>query len=121
MAAPPEAEVLRVFVGALDKHGHRPLHEVIVEKARERGLAGATVFRGVTGSGASGHLHTAKVLGLSEDSPVVVEIIDKPERIEAFLPDLEVMVKGGLITLQKVRTTAYGHHGTKETDPGPAL
>lgn len=111
MKLPQEAEVLKVYVGESDKIGHKPLYEAIVEEARKRGLAGATVFRGTLGFGASSRIHSAKVLRLSEDLPMVVEIVDKPERIEAFLPELENMVKEGLITIEKVRVIAYRHRG----------
>lgn len=111
MQLPAEAELLRIFVGEGDKHGGRPLYEAIVEEARRRGMAGATVLRGTLGFGASSRLHSAKILRLSEDLPMVVEIVDKPERIAAFLPDLETMVRDGLVTLEKVRVIAYRHGG----------
>ena len=111
MELPKEAELLRVFIGESDKHHGRPLYEVIVELARQRGLAGATVLRGVMSFGASSRLHTAKVLRLSEDLPLVIEIVDKPERIAAFLPELDGLIASGLVTLEKVRVIAY-RHGT---------
>jgi hypothetical protein len=109
MKLPSEAELLRIFVGEGDKWGGRPLYEVIVEEARRRGLAGATVLRGTLGFGASSRLHTAKILRLSEDLPMVIEIVDRPDRIEQFLPDLDRMIGEGLITLEKVRVVVYRH------------
>jgi hypothetical protein len=114
MKLPAEAELLRVFIGESDRHGGRPLYEVIVEEARRRGMAGATVLRGTLGFGASSRIHTAKILRLSEDLPMVIEIVDRPERIAAFLPDLDGMITEGLITLERVRLIAYRH------DPGAA-
>jgi len=104
-----EAELLRIFIGESDKRGSKPLYEVIVEEARKRGLAGATVLHGVLGFGANSRIHTAKILRLSEDLPVIIEIVDKPERIAMFLPDLDKMLGEGLITLEKVRVIAYRH------------
>lgn len=108
-----EGLLLRVFIGESDRWHGRPLYEVIVLKARERGMAGATVLRGTMGFGADSRLHTAKVLRLSEDLPIVIEIADKPERIEAFLPELDGMVTEGLMTLEKVHILAYRHNGGK--------
>ena len=109
MKIPAEAELLRVFIGESDKHGGRPLYEVIVQEARRRGLAGATVLRGTLGFGANSRIHTAKILRLSEDLPMVIEIVDAPEKIAAFLPDLDAMIGEGLVTLEKVRLIAYRH------------
>lgn len=111
MQLPSEAKLLRIFIGESDKHGHRPLYEVIVEEARRRGMAGATVLKGVLGFGADSRIHTAKILRLSEDLPIVIEIVDKPERIEAFLPDLDTMIAEGLVTLENVQVIAYRHSG----------
>jgi len=111
MKIPAEAELLRVFIGESDKHGGRPLYEVIVQEARRRGLAGATVLRGTLGFGANSRIHTAKILRLSEDLPMVIEIVDAPEKIAAFLPDLDAMIGEGLVTLEKVRLIAYRHAG----------
>jgi PII-like signaling protein len=105
-----EALLLRIFLGESDKQGSRPLYEVIVEEARRRGLAGATVLRGMLGFGANSRIHTAKILRLSEDLPIVIEIVDVAERIEAILPDLDTMLHEGLITLEKVRVIAYRHN-----------
>lgn len=102
-----EGTLLRIFVGESDHHGGVPLYEAIVKKAREAGLAGATVLRGRMGYGASSVIHTATVLRLSEDLPIVIEIVDHADRIEAILPDLDAMVGDGLITLEKVRVVAY--------------
>lgn len=102
-----EGTLLRIFIGELDKWHHQPLYEAIVLKARERGLAGATVLRGPMGFGATSRLHTAKILRLSEDLPVIIEIVDKEEKIQAFLPELDQMVGDGLVTLEKVHIITY--------------
>lgn len=107
MKLPSEAEILRVFIGEGDKCCGRPLYEAIVETAKKRGLAGATVLRGTLGFGAHSRLHTAKLLRLSEDLPMVVEIVDAPDKIEAFIPDLDNMVSEGLVTIEKVRVIMY--------------
>ncbi|HNV20557.1 MAG TPA: DUF190 domain-containing protein [Candidatus Hydrogenedentes bacterium] len=112
-----DAELLRIFIGESDKYHGKPLYEVIVKCAREKGLAGATVVRGIMGFGAHSRMHTAKVLRLSEDLPIVVELVDHPERIEAFLPDLDAMIQEGLVTLEKVRVIAY-RHGAEQTGGG---
>jgi uncharacterized protein len=111
MKLPSEAQLLRIFVGESDKSAGRPLYEVIVEEARKRGMAGATVLRGTLGFGANSRIHTAKILRLSEDLPMVIEIVDTPERIAAFLPDLDAMIGEGLVTLEKVSVIAYRHDG----------
>lgn len=108
MQVPKDAALLRIFIGEKDRHGHRPLYEALVLKAREAGLAGATVIRGPLGFGQSSILHTAKILQLSEDLPVIVEIVDAEARIEAFLPTLDGMMTSGLITIEKVRVIHYG-------------
>jgi uncharacterized protein len=110
---PSEAELLRIFIGESDRLSGRPLYELIVERARARGMAGATVLRGTLGFGARSRLHTAKILRLSEDLPMVIEIVDKPERIEAFLPELDEMIQEGLVTLEKVKVIAYRHGGAE--------
>jgi uncharacterized protein len=107
MKIPEEGYLLRIFVGESDKHGHVPLYEAIVLKARETGLAGATVLRGVMGFGRHSVMHTAKILRLSEDLPMVIEIADSLEKIEAFLPILDQMVAEGLVTLEQVRVIHY--------------
>jgi PII-like signaling protein len=109
MQLPKEAQLLRVFIGEEDKHHGHPLYEAIVEAARDRGLAGATVLRGIVGFGAHSRIHSAKVLRLAEDLPVVVEIVDEPDKIAAFLPELDAMIDEGLVTLERVEVYAYRH------------
>lgn len=104
-----EALLLRVFVGESDRWSGRPLYEAIVLKAREEGLAGATVLRGLEGFGASSRIHTTKILRLSEDLPIVIELVDTEERIRRILPQLDEMVGEGLITLEKVQVITYRH------------
>ncbi|NQT51919.1 DUF190 domain-containing protein [bacterium] len=111
MKLPSEAELLRVFIGESDRYEGRPLYEALVERAREMGLAGATVLRGVMGFGAHSRLHTAKVLRLSEDLPTVLEIVDAPEKIEAFVTAIDGMIDEGLVTRETVRVIAYRHGG----------
>ena len=108
MEVPRDSLLLRIFIGESDKVGHKPLYEVIVLKAREAGLAGATVLRGVMGFGKHSILHTAKILRLSEDLPMVVEIVDSLEKIEAFLPTLDGLIGDGLVTLESVKVIHYG-------------
>lgn len=107
MTIPEEGSLLRIFVGESDRHGHHPLYEAIVLKAREKGLAGATVLRGVMGFGKHSILHTAKILRLSEDLPMVIEIVDSAEKINEFLPVLDEMIKDGLVTLERVKVLHY--------------
>lgn len=107
MQLPEEAVLLRIFLGESDRWEHKPLYEAIVLKARESHLAGATVLRGPTGFGKSSHLHTTKILRLSYDLPLVIEIVDAEDKINAFLPVLDQMMKGGLVTLEKVRVVHY--------------
>lgn len=107
MQLPHEAMLLRIFLGESDRWEHQPLYEAIVLKARELHLAGATVLRGPMGFGKSSRLHTAKILRLSMDLPLVIEIVDSEEKLNAFLPVLDPMMKGGLITLEKVRVIDY--------------
>ncbi len=107
MRIPEEGYLLRIFVGESDRHGHHPLYESIVLKAREKGLAGATVLRGVMGFGENSILHTVKILRLSEDLPMVIEIVDSLEKIEQFLPELDKMINDGLVTIEKVRIIHY--------------
>ncbi len=108
MQLPRDAVLLRIFIGEDDKLGHLPLYEAIVLKAREMHLAGATVLRGHVGFGHSSRIHTTKILRLSQDLPVVVEIVDAKEKIEAFLPVLDAMMSSGLITIEKVQVLQYG-------------
>ena len=107
MNIPEDGYLLRIFVGESDRHGHRPLYESIVLQAREAGLAGATVLRGVMGFGKHSILHTAKILRLSEDMPMIIEIVDSLEKIEKFLPVLDELIKDGLVTIEKVRVIHY--------------
>ena len=107
MNIPEDGYLLRVFVGESDKHGHIPLYEAIVQTARKAGLAGATVLRGLMGYGRHSVVHTSKILRLSEDLPMVVEIVDSLQKIEAFLPTLDGMIRDGLVTLEKVRVIQY--------------
>ncbi len=107
MNIPEEGYLLRIFVGESDRYGHKPLYEEIVLKARASGLAGATVLRGVMGFGRNSILHTAKILRLSEDLPMVVEIVDSLEKVKAFMPQLDEMIKDGLVTLEQVKVIQY--------------
>ncbi len=107
MQIPQEALLLRIFIGESDRCHHKPLYEAIVLAAREAHLAGATVLRGPLGFGKSSHLHTSKILRLSTDLPLVIEIVDSEEKINAFLPVLEKMIGGGLVTLEKVKILHY--------------
>jgi PII-like signaling protein len=102
-----EQVLMRVHVGERDRHGGRPLHEAILLLLRERQLAGATVLRAVAGFGATARIHTDKVLRLSVDLPIVIECVDAAEKIDAVLPELDAMIGGGLITLEKVRVIVY--------------
>lgn len=108
MQVPQNAALLRIFLGENDRYDHHPLYEAIVLKARELHLAGATVLRGPMGFGQSSRLHTAKVLRLSEDLPIVIEIVDSEDKIDAFLPILDTMMGSGLVTIEKLRVLRYG-------------
>jgi len=105
---PSDAKLLRIFFGEADRFDGRPLYEAIVLKAREMGMAGATVLRGPMGFGKSSRLHTAKILRLSEDLPLLIEIVDTEEKIDTFLPVLDTMMGSGLVTLEKVTVLRYG-------------
>ena len=107
MQIPHDAVLLRIFIGESDRWQHRPLYEAIVLKAREMHLAGATVLRGPMGFGKSSRLHTAKILRLSFDLPLVIEIVDSEEKIQTFLPVLNEMMGGGLLTMEKVKVIDY--------------
>lgn len=107
MRIPTEGKLLRIFIGEADKWHGKPLYEAIVHEAREAHMAGATVLKGFMGFGAKSHLHTAKFLRLSEDLPVVIEIVDSEEKIAALLPKLDEMVVEGLITLEKAQVVMY--------------
>ena len=106
---PEECSLLRIFLGEADEYMHRPLYRAIVLRARELHLAGATVLRGPMGYGRSTHLHNAHILRLSLDLPIVVEIVDETEKITAFLPELEKMMRGGLITMERAKVYRYSH------------
>jgi uncharacterized protein len=108
MQVPSDAKLLRIFIGEDDRHGHQPLYEAIVLLARAEHLAGATVLRGPMGFGHSSRLHTNKILRLSEDLPMVIEIVDSAEKIDAFLPKLEEIMGSGLVTLERVQVLQYG-------------
>lgn len=99
--------LLRMYIGESDQWHGKPLYQAIVELARERGLAGATVLRGIEGFGANSHIHTSRILRLSEDLPVLIEIVDQEDRLRAILPELDGMVGDGLITLERVEVIAY--------------
>ena len=107
MMLPKDGTLLRIFIGESDKHQGSPLYEWIVRKAREQGLAGATVLRGLEGFGAHSRLHTAKVLRLATDLPIVIEIVDTEENIQAFLPAIDDAIGEGLATLEKVEVRFY--------------
>jgi PII-like signaling protein len=107
MQIPQDAVLLRIFIGESDQWERKPLYEAIVLRARALHLAGATVLRGPMGFGHSSRLHTAKILRLSSDLPLVIEIVDSEEKINAFLPELERMISGGLVTLEKVKVVVY--------------
>ena len=111
---PGECELLRIFIGESDRYHGKPLYEAIVAEAKKEGMAGATVLRGVMGFGCHSRMHTAKVLRLSEDLPIVIEIVDTAEKIERLLPKFDEMIKEGLVTLEKVRVIAYRAEGPKE-------
>lgn len=116
MNLPENGKLLRIFIGEIDRWLHQPLYEVIVLKARELGLAGATLLRGPMGFGASSRLHTAKILRLSEDLPIVIELVDTEAKINLLLPALDEMMKGGLVTLEDVRVIHYrGSHAPAQS------
>ena len=114
------AILVRIYIGESDQHDGRPLYQAIVARLRELGIAGATVLRGIEGFGAHAHLHTTRLLRLSEDLPVLIEVVDSEGRINAVLPELDRMVKDGLITMEKVQVIAYraGDPGRVPTDDG---
>ena len=107
MQIPEDAVLLRIFIGESDRHRHQPLYESIVLKAREMHMAGATVLRGPMGFGKSSHLHTAKILRLSMDLPIVIEIVDSEEKVNEFLPVLDEIMGGGLVTLERAKVIRY--------------
>ena len=109
-----QALLARIYIGEADHWHGRPLYQAIVELLRERGIAGATVLRGIEGFGAHARLHTARILRLSEDLPLLIEVVDREDRLRAVLPELDAMVVDGLITLERVEVIAY--RGTPPTD-----
>lgn len=111
----PEAEgyLLRIFIGESDRWHGRALYEAIVLRARELHMAGATVLRGPMGFGAHSHLHTAKVLRLSEDLPIIIEIVDSKEKIDELMPEIDIMVQDGMVTLERVQIIKYRAEGPK--------
>ena len=109
-----DAMLLRIFIGEDDKAGHRPLYEAIVLKAREMGIAGATVLRGPMGFGHSSHLHTTKVLRLSQDLPLIIEIVDSEDKIDQFVVAIEPMMGSALMTTEKVKVIRYGESGPSD-------
>jgi len=116
MTIPHEATLLRIFIGESDRWEHKPLYEALVPKAREMHLAGATVLRGVMGFGASSRVHTAKILRLSFDLPLVIEIVDSEEKISGFLPVISQMMQGGLVTLERARVIEYRADNTAKPE-----
>jgi uncharacterized protein len=102
-----ERTLMRVFIGESDRYQGKPLYEALLERFRKKGLAGATVLRGVAGFGASSKVHTDKVLRLSLDLPMIIEVVETEERIQAILPDLDEMIGGGLITLERAKVIMY--------------
>src|SRR5690242_8796519 len=107
MKIPENGQLLRIFIGESDQWHGRPLYEAIILRAREMGLAGATMLRGLMGYGATSRIHTAKLLRLSEDLPVIVEIVDSEEKLSAFLPIIDEMVQEGLVTLENIKVIQY--------------
>jgi uncharacterized protein len=111
MKLPADAHLLRIFVGESDKQHGRPLYEIIVGRARELGLAGATVLRGFLGYGANSRIHTSKILRLSEDLPIVIEIVDTTEKLELLMSELDSLIQEGLVTLEPLHVILYRHNG----------
>ena len=110
---PQNGHLLRIFIGEADKYEGQPLYEWIVQKARENGLAGTTVIRGIEGFGASSRIHTAKILRLSEDMPIIIEIVDVLEKIETFIPLIDASIREGLATVEKVEIRFYRSNTVK--------
>ncbi len=122
MNLPEDAVLLRIFIGESDRWNHQPLYEAIVLKARELHLAGATVLRGPMGFGATSRIHTAKILRLSMDLPFIIEIVDTEEKVNAFLPALDEMMGGGLVTLEKVKVIRYSEGSAGDAEaPGEVM
>jgi PII-like signaling protein len=110
MKLPEEAYLLRIFIGESDRHANKPLYEQLVLKARELNLAGATVLRGIMGYGAASRIHTAKLLELSTDLPMVIEVVDTEENLNRLMPFIDQTVTEGLVTLEKMRVIKYRHN-----------
>ena len=102
-----EGKLLRIFLGETDRWQHRPLYEEIIRKAREMGLAGATVIRGIEGFGANSHLHTTRILRLSEDLPLIIEVVDTAEKVDELVAAVEPMIEEGLMTVERVQVLKY--------------
>jgi PII-like signaling protein len=113
MKIPTDGQLLRIFISESDKWHGKPLYEAIILRARELGVAGATMLRGMMGYGAASRIHTAKILRLSEDLPIVVEIVDSKDKIESLLPMIDEMVQEGLVTLEDVKVIKYRHSKTE--------
>jgi len=107
MLSGPDNRLLRIFIGESDRHDGRPLYRAIVDVLRAEGLAGATVLRGIEGFGKASKLHTAHILRLSDDLPIIIECVDSSENIEAILPKLDSMIEGGLVTMEKIDVRVY--------------
>ncbi len=104
-----EQQLMRIFIGEGDRHGHQPLYEALIELLRKEGFAGATALRGVCGFGANRIYHTQKLLDLSADMPIIIEAVDSLEKINAIMPQLDALMSGGMITLEKVMVIRYSH------------
>lgn len=102
-----ESVLMRIFIGESDRYQGKPLYHVLVERLRSEKIAGATVLRGILGYGARSHLHTAHILRLSQDMPMIIEVVDTQENVDRILPDIEKLMQGGLITVEKVRVLRY--------------
>ena len=109
-----EGQLLRIFIGESDRWQGKPLYEAIILKAREMGLAGATMLRGLMGFGAASRIHTAKILRLSQDMPIVIEIVDSADKIDSLLPIVDEMVQEGMVTVERVRVIQYRHKPASE-------
>ena len=113
-----EGKLVRIFIGESDHHGRKPLYQAIVELLRSEGLAGATVLRGIEGFGAGSRLHTHRILRLAEDLPIVIEVVDRTDRIDEVLPKLDSMVKEGMVTVERVEVIAYRTSESEDSPPG---
>jgi uncharacterized protein len=109
------ALLVRIYIGEADRHDGQPLYEAIVRFLRDRGIAGATVFRGIEGYGANAHLHTTRLLRLSEDLPILIEVVDGEDRLREILPELDALVVDGLVTLERIEVVAY-RAGSRQQD-----